>query len=120
MVNSSHWIAQAWLNIVRRSTGKKTNVLPFDVSPAVSRITISSPAVIRPLANLNRGKSYHDQIKPFNFLLTTQVKQFGHPVGADPEQFHLITPYELNPKRWLKNDWIDQYSGNTYCVVTTR
>jgi len=91
----------------------------FEKSPAVGRVTVSSPAVIRPLAKLNEGKHYGDQIKPFNFLLTCHVKPFGHPQpDTDPEHFHLIAPYDNDPARWLKLDWIDQYSGNT-CRITT-
>jgi hypothetical protein len=112
------WIGQAWIDIARRSIGQETEALPFTAAPAVGRITISSPAVVRPLANLNKGKRFSDQIKPFNFLLTAQVKPFGHPVGTDPEHFHLITPYELNPNRWRRNHWIDQYSGKTYRITT--
>jgi hypothetical protein len=102
------WIAQPWIDMMLRSQRKPTKRPPLYGSPAVSRITVSSPAVMRPFTSLNVGKDYCDQIKPFNFLLTVQVSKLGHPVGADPERFHLISPYELNPKRWLKNDWIDQ------------
>ena len=93
------WIAHAWRNIIRRALGLPTQALDFEKSPAVSRTTVSSPAVIRPLAKLNEGKSYGDQIKPFNFLLTCHVKALGHPVGTDPEHFHLIAPYENDPTR---------------------
>jgi hypothetical protein len=112
------WIGQTWLSMVRKSLGYTVDTLPFVSLPAVGRITVSSPAVVRPLANLNDGKHYSDQIKPFNFLLSTQVKQLGHPFGADPEHFHLVAPYELNPKEWLKKDWIDQYSGKLYRIST--
>jgi len=112
------WIAQAWLNIVRKTLGLTARNLPFENLPAVGRITISSPAVIRPLANLNEGKSYPDQIKPSNFLLTCHVSPFGHPPGADPERFHLIAPYESDSRRWLKTDWIDQYTGKKYRITT--
>ena len=74
--------------------------------------------MIRPLARLNEGKPYSQQIKPFNFLLTCHVKAFGHPKGADPEHFHLIAPYDNNSTRWLKMDWIDQYTGNSYRITT--
>jgi hypothetical protein len=73
---------------------------------------------MRPLANLNEGKRYCDQIKPFNFLLTCHVMQLGHPPGTDPERFHLIAPYQSNPKHWLKMPWTEQYSGNTYGITT--
>ena len=112
------WIAHAWLNIIRKALGLPTQTSDFGRSPAVSRTTVSSPAVIRPLAKLNAGKRYADQIKPFNFLLTCHVKALGHPIGTDPEHFHLIAPYENDPTRWLKLDWIDQYSGKTYRITT--
>jgi hypothetical protein len=93
--------------------------LGFEEVPAVGRVTVSSPAVMKPLAALNEGKKYSAQIKPFNFLLTCHVKQLGHPAGADPERFHLIAPYESDPKQWLKMTWIDQYSGNHYRITTS-
>jgi hypothetical protein len=68
--------------------------------------------------NLNEGKAYASQVKPFNFLLTCHVKQLGHPIGADPERFQLIAPYESDPRRWLKMEWINQYSGKRYRITT--
>jgi hypothetical protein len=112
------WIAQAWINIVRRTLGLSTQNLGFENLPAVGRVTVSSPAVIRPLENLNTGKRYTDQITLFNFLLTCHVKPLGHPPGTDLEHFHLIAPYESDPKRWLKMEWIDQYTGKRYGVTT--
>ncbi len=112
------WIAQAWLNIVRRALELPTQSLGFEHLPAVGRVTISNPAVMRPLANLNDGKRYGDQIKPFNFLSTCHVKQLGHPIGVDPERFHLIVPYDSDPRRWLKMEWIDQYTGKRYRITT--
>jgi hypothetical protein len=112
------WIAQAWLNIVRKILALPTQNLGFENAPAVGRVTVSSPAVIRPLENLNKGKRYPDQIKPFNFLLSCHVKRLGQPPGTDPEHFHLIAPYESDPRRWLKMDWIDQYTGKRYGITT--
>ena len=43
---------------------------------------------------------------------------FGHPPGEDPERFHLIAPYQSDPRQWTKMDWIDQYSGKTYKITT--
>ena len=90
------WIAQAWLGIVRRSLGlaRRRCHLP---TVAAGQITVSGPEVLKPLATLNAGKPYPQQIKPFNFILSCHVAPFGHPVGADPEHFHLIAPYEKRP-----------------------
>jgi hypothetical protein len=112
------WIAQAWLNIIHDALGLPTQKLGFEDFPAVGRVTVSSPAVMRPLAKLNEGKPYCDQIKPFNFLLTCHVNPLGHPIGAEPEHFHLIAPYESDPRKWLKLDWFDQYTGKRYRITT--
>jgi hypothetical protein len=117
--NDRDWIAQAWLAIVRRSLGlAKGKFLGFEASPAVGRITISSPALIKPWAKVNKGKPYSDRIKPFNFLLSAHVKDFGHPLGVDAQRFHLVSPYETDSRKWLKKRWIDQYSGREYRITT--
>ena len=112
------WIPKVWLNIIRRALGLRTRSLPFEHRPAIGRVTISSPAVMRPLAALNEGKPFGQQLKPFNFLLTCHVRAFGHPSGVDPERFHLIAPYESNPEQWTEIQWIDQYSGAPYRITT--
>ena len=112
------WIAKAWLSIIRRAIGLPTAALGIESSPAVGQISISSPALMKPLMKLNEGKSYPDQIKPFNFLLTCHVRPLGHPRGTKPERFHLIAPYETDSGQWLKKNWIDQYSGKEYRITT--
>ena len=112
------WIAQAWLAMIRKSLRLPTHNSGFEHQPAIGRTSITSPAVMRPRAKLNEGKTYVDQIKPFNFLATCHVKPFGHPPGVDPERFHLIAPYEADSRQWLKNTWIDQYSGKDYKITT--
>ena len=86
---------------------------------ALGQITVSSPELLRPLAKLNAGKTYAQQIKPFNFILSCHVAPYGHPADADPERFHLIAPYETDPRKWLALPWIDQYSGKQYRISTT-
>jgi hypothetical protein len=113
------WIAQVWLSIIRNALRLRTRASDFAKRPAVGRITVSSPAVMQPLENLNSGKPYKEQIKPFNFLLSCHVAQFGHPIGVDPARFHLVGPYEVNARKWLETKWIDQYSGKTYRITTT-
>jgi hypothetical protein len=113
-----NWVGQVWLNIIRGALGLQVRDLSFECLPAVGRVTVSSPAVARALVTFNESKPYSEQIKPFNFLLTCHIKQLGHPMRADPKHFHLIAPYESDPKRWLKLDWFDQYTGNRYQITT--
>jgi hypothetical protein len=112
------WIGQVWLNMVRRSHRLSTQKLSFEGLPAVGRVSVGSPAAMRCFSNFNAGKMYSQQIKPFNFVLTCQIKQLGHPNGVDPARFHLIAPFDGEPRRWIETDWIDLYTGNLYRIAT--
>jgi hypothetical protein len=114
------WIAQVWLRIIRKTLGRRSAAPAFESLPAIGRTSVSSPWVMRSLATLNRGKPYAKQIKPFNFLLTAHIRPFGHPIGIDPERFHLIAPFESNPNKWLMQRWIDVYSTKRYRVTTSQ
>ena len=81
-----------------------------------SRLTISSPELLKPFADLNAGKPWPGKVKPFNFLLVGHVRPFGHPVGVDPTRFQPVAPYEADPSRWQGLPWIDRYSGDRYWV----
>ena len=113
------WIKHVWQKIVRHSLTLPAADLPFERIPAVGRVTVSSPTMMLALHRLNDQKNYSEKIKPFNFLLSCHVSPLGHPVGADPFRFHLISPYDSNPNNWLKQKWIDQYSGKEYFISTT-
>jgi hypothetical protein len=101
------WIAQAWLDLIRKALGIPGESLAFEHQLAVGHVTITSPAMMQPFDRLNEGKRYNDKIKPFNFLLSCHVKPFGHPPGVDPKRFHLIAPYGYDSRRWLKQVWTD-------------
>jgi hypothetical protein len=47
------------------------------------------------------------------------VAPFGLPAGIDPEHFHLIAPYEADPRKWSTLQWIDRYSGISYTITTS-
>ena len=65
------------------------------------------------------GKPYADQVKPFNFLLSSQVAPFGHPQGVDPTRFHLVAPWSSDPAEWLDLPWFDVHSGTEFGITTT-
>lgn len=112
------WTGTVWHTIVRRSLILSVKEPDFASLPAIGRITVSSPALMKCLESLNAGKPYPEQIKPFNFLQTCHVSPFGHPEGVSPERFHLVTPYDPDPRKWLNKDWIDQYTGKRFRVTT--
>ena len=112
------WIPQSWISIIRRTLGLPAQPLGFEEVPAMGRIPITSPAAMRSLSKLNRGKKYRNRIKPFDFLLTCHVKPFGYPPDADPKKFHLVAPYVPDPECWVDLPWIDQHSGKQYAITT--
>jgi len=112
------WTAAVWEMIIRKGCGLKTAAPRFAHLPAIGRTTVSSPFLMKSFETLNTGKPYAEQIKPFNFLLTAHVIPFGHPEGIDPEKFHLITPYDSDPRKWLEKEWIDQHSKKRFRITT--
>ena len=84
----------------------------------MGRVPNTSPTALRSLTKLNRGTKYRNRIKPFDFLLSCHVKQFGYPPDIDPEKFHLVAPYAPDPECWVDLPWIDQYSGTQYEITT--
>jgi len=113
-----NWTAAVWDVMVRKSLGLRVKELRFAHLPAIGRTTVSSPALMKCLESLNAGKRYSEQVKPFNFLQTCHVSPFGHPDGIDPEKYHLVSPYDPDPRKWLDKEWIDQYSGKRFRITT--
>ena len=112
------WTAAVWEMIIQKGCGLKTTAPRSAHLPAIGRTTVSSPYLMKSFEILNAGKPYAEQIKPFNFLLTAHVIPFGHPQGVDPEKFHLITPYDADPRKWLEKEWIDQHSKKRFRITT--
>ena len=106
---------------MRRSLGLPPKRLRFEKRVAVSRTTVSSPAVRKPLRTLNDGKAYAKQIKPFNFILSCHIRKLGYPIGINPGNFHLIAPFEPDARQWEAMPWIDQYSkeGKKYRITAS-
>jgi hypothetical protein len=117
---SRTWIKGIWTWILGEVEGEDPDLPPWADRPAVTRTTVSSPHLMRPFSAYNEGKSYGEQIKPMNFLLSVQLAPFGQPPGTDPTQFQLISPYEQDRSKWLKQRWTEKYSEAQYHIHTGR
>lgn len=118
--DSPAWIAELWRWLLARELGRPVREPGWFDRPAISRVTVSSTQISVPFARLNAQKTYAESVKPMNFILSAQVVPFGHPVGADPEHFHLLAPYEPDADKWLELPWFDKYSGTPIRVTTDR
>jgi hypothetical protein len=89
-------------------------------NPAITRIGITSPAMLEVFRKLNARKTYGDQIKPFSFLLSCQVARLSHPTSVEPERFHLIRPYTANPREAMRGSRYDLHDTGAWHITTTQ
>ncbi|MCL5110770.1 MAG: hypothetical protein M1401_18280 [Chloroflexi bacterium] len=84
--------------------------------PCLTQLGVSAPTMLKWFEDLNRGRLYADQVKPFNFMLVAHLAPTGHPEGTDPKRFVLVSPYSSDTARWRQFHWINRYDGNQYRV----
>jgi hypothetical protein len=87
------WVDECWRWIIKAIDNPDEPLPTWVDELALTRITVSSPILARPFTRWNKGKSWGDRIKPFNFLLVADLDPFGLPLGADPHRFRLIAAY---------------------------
>jgi hypothetical protein len=115
------WIATIWMMIIRGTLGLSVEEPNWLDRPALSRVTVSSPQLLRPFSAWNEGRNYQQRVKPFNFLLTGHVAPFGHPPAVDPTSFCLVAPFEVDANKWGDLDWRNRYDpdGPRYRITGT-
>src|SRR5207248_701280 len=87
--------------------------------PALSRVSASSPAVLKPFAAINSARSYAQQVKPANFLLIAHDDPLvALPAGQDRERLTLIAPYSSKPDQWLGLEYRNRFDGTVVAVST--
>jgi hypothetical protein len=110
--DSRAWIAESWKLVLRASPWLPENGPAWLERPAVAPSSVSSPFLLRLFHELNDGKPYDEQVKPFNFMLTTFVPRAERP--ADDQRMVLIAPFETDAERWLQMPWVNRYSKKQY------
>lgn len=113
------WITILWEGMVTEALGHPYAWPRWLSRPAISRISVSAWSQLELFDALNKGKPYADRIKPGNFLLSAHVAAFGHPPGVEPERFHLVAPWNPDPRQWLKMVWIDRHSRGTFHITVS-
>jgi hypothetical protein len=114
------WVVEAWEYLVCGVLGLPARRLPWFKHPAMMRIAITTPEVLKTLRVREENLSYKNRIKPFNFILSPQINRLGlsgFPSGTDPEQFTLIAPFTNDIARWHKLRWINVHDGKRYMLA---
>lgn len=112
------WIAEIWAYIVNKTLSRGRRVPAFFKQAALSRITISSPHVLRPFTEAQPAIPFQDRIRPMNFILSASVHRVGGPPNVDLSRFHLLHSYTKDRAALLEALWTDLYSGREYRVTT--
>ena len=115
--DSKEWIRVFWELIIREELGLPVAYPDWFDRPAISKLTITSPQLLKPFIK-GRKKKYRDSEKPGNFLLTAHVAKLGHPPGVDPTKFQLVLPYNRDARLWTKSKWTDVHSGRLFTITT--
>ncbi len=110
------WVVEAWDWILRDALGLGAAEPSWFSLPAMMRIAITTPEVLKALQAHQAELPYRDQTKPFGFVLSPTIDKLtgGYLVGADPDKFTLIAPFTSDPSRWNQLTWTNVHDGKSY------
>jgi hypothetical protein len=103
--DETHWQKQIWLDILRLHYKKITEddfLNKYRNYYAISQFTVSTKTLMDRFAALNKGKSYKESIKPFNFFLIG----FGNNDEVKP-----IAQFSKDPQTMPYSEFIDYKTG---------
>ncbi len=106
------WVLDAWKWIIARETGIDAPEPAWLDRPAVGRFSVTSSHLWRAFDSYNSDKTWTQQVKPANFLLTIGI----NPIGGD--QGRLVAPYEPNSALWLDREWYRLSNGHPVTIDT--
>ena len=116
------WIEAVWRHILSSDRGDNPTPPDWFNRPAIGRITVSSPVLHRPFRRINAERSYAEQVKPFNFMLTAHIDEpWKRPTDvAANDPFQLVAPWDSDPSQWRNREWINRYdpARTTYQITT--
>lgn len=107
------WVGDAWRWVLRDALGDDPADLPWAGLPAVTRFTISSPAIVGWFGGRDRELPPNERMRPGGFGL------LAHPAEEDVSGRMPAGPYETNPERWETQDWYDRRSHRQVQITTT-
>ena len=114
------WVEIVWQRIIAEAQGRDPGAEPdwFGL-PAVSQLPISSPHVLRPFREMNKGKPYAAQVKPFGFMLIGHVGPLCPlPAGLEAGKVTAVAPYTTDPTALLSLPWRNRLDGQRIGVTT--
>ena len=103
------WIVEAWEWLIRRELGLKGKGPTWLSRPAMMRMTMTSPNVMRH----NRP----EWLGPFNFFLFPLISDLGgYPPGLDRSTFNFIVPFEADRRKWKSLEGVNLWDERIYQI----
>jgi hypothetical protein len=113
--DAPEWVKEAWEWLLRRELGLKSKPPEWLGLPAMMRMAMTSPNVLRTIRP--------EWLAPFNFFYFPLLSDLGgYPAGFDRSNFKFITPTESDRAKWktLKGvNLLDISVGRTYQISMT-
>jgi hypothetical protein len=107
------WVMEAWDWLLRRELGLKSKEPSWLRLPAMMRMAMTSPNVMR--------SARPEWLAPYNFFLFPILSDLdGYPHGFERSTFRFITPPETNRRRWRNLEGINLFDGKIYRISTSR
>jgi hypothetical protein len=104
------WVVEAWEWLIRRELGLSAKSPTWLSLPAMMRMTMTSPNVMRH----NRP----DWLAPFNFFLFPLISDLGgYPPGLDRTTFNFIVPFEPDRRKWKTLEGINLWDEEIYRIA---
>jgi hypothetical protein len=104
------WVVEAWEWLIRRELGLQGRTSTWLSLPAMMRMTMTSPNVMRH----NRP----EWLAPFNFFLFPLISDLGgYPPGLDRSTFNFIVPFEPDRRRWKTLEGINLWDEQIYRIA---
>src|SRR5690348_10127626 len=97
------WIKEGWHWLTNRALGLACPDPEWFSTPAMRRISISTPNVMAALRRLDRSRA-----RPYNFAMSPVLVNLS---GSDRT---LLAPFESNPALWWKIPYIDIHDGSVH------
>lgn len=106
------WVGDAWRWVLRDALGEDPRRLAWSGLPAVTRFTISNPA----MAGWFRGRD--KELPPAERMHPGGFGLLAHPAEEDIAGRMPAGPYETNPARWETQAWYDRRSHRQVRITT--
>jgi hypothetical protein len=108
------WVRELWEYLLRGELFLPRRKPSWFNEPAMRRLAITTPKVLKPLHDHERKKRYQERIyKPFSFVLSPIL---NNPILGSGEEITLIAPFTKTRKLWqtLKYSNIYNKKGKIY------